>query len=220
MHLFLSSPSALNSFYWTEAGIPLYKVETPPVPVGRTRRTFIRRAVETVDGVWMGDDERGTQDSEAEDYFANHFQSRSPSRSTSSTSSDSSIRESRAFEGHFAHLAHIEYGAFKPSRILYAGQEVRAKDLFFSKGWSWYGLSRHKVFRASDGCEYRWVIGARNPKLVSNDASKTIIARFHRAGPLLSLKPDCLSLQIYPEGEHILNDILVTFVFLRDAEEN
>jgi hypothetical protein len=32
--------------------------------------------------------------------------------------------------------------------------------------------------------------------------------------PLLS------SLEIFPDGEHILNDILITFVYLRDAEES
>ncbi|KAF5349546.1 hypothetical protein D9756_008863 [Leucocoprinus leucothites] len=220
MRLFLSSPSALNSYYWTEAGHPLYKVETPPVTLGGTRRTFIRRAVETVDGVWIGDEKRELNE-ELNDSLTSYLQSRSASPSSISTSSYSDTNDGRTFEGHFAHLAHIEYGTFKPSRILYAGQEVHASNLFRSQGWSWYGLSRHKVFRASDGCEYRWVISSQNPKLVSNDSSKTVIARFHCPKSRFIAKPELFgsSLQIYPEGEHIFNDILITFVYLREAEE-
>jgi len=75
---------------------------------------------------------------------------------------------------------------------------------------------------ASDGCEYRWVIGSKNPKLVTNDSCKRVVARFHRPKGGFTLKPTSLpsSLEVYPEGEAILNDILITFVYLRDAEES
>jgi hypothetical protein len=139
MHLYLSSVSARNCFYSTEDGHPLYKVETPSVPLGKRRRTIIRRAVDTLDGVWLGDKEECYEDLNG--VLANHIRARSPSLRSATTSSYTDPHDGCSFEGHFAHLAHIEHGAMKPSRILYAGQEVRTNKLFSSKGWSWYGLS-------------------------------------------------------------------------------
>lgn len=59
-------------------------------------------------------------------------------------------------------------------------------------------------------------------QLVTNDSSKIVVARFHRPKGGFTLKPVALPscLEIYPEGEHILNDILITFVYLRDSEES
>jgi hypothetical protein len=48
-----------------------------------------------------------------------------------------------------------------------------------------------------------------------------IVARFHRArdgiGSLRQTQRP--SLEIFSEGEHIQDEILITFVFLREAEE-
>lgn len=139
MYLYLSSDSALNSVYSTGRGQPVYKVETPSVSISETRRTIIRRAIETVDGVWLGG---GGKDSyeDLDDAFAPYIQNSSPT--PSSTTSSPKIG-GQSFEGHFAHLAHIEYAALKPSRILYGGQEVRTNRLFKAKGWSWWGFSRY-----------------------------------------------------------------------------
>lgn len=117
----------------------MFKVETPAVSLGETRRTIIRRAVDTVDGVWLGDKERESR-RDTSNTLAVLGQERSPSPSSSATSSEP--EDIGTFEGHFAHLAHIEYGALKPSRILYAGHEMRTNRLFKAQGWSWYGLSR------------------------------------------------------------------------------
>ncbi|KXN93333.1 hypothetical protein AN958_00257 [Leucoagaricus sp. SymC.cos] len=143
MHLYLSSPSALNSFYSTETGRPLYKVETPLISVGETRRTIIRRAVDTVDGVWLGEKEKKSDSEDLNNALISYVQTRCVSPTSTTTRSSSDSRNDGTFEGHFAHLAHIEYALLKSSRILYAGHELRTDKLFQPKGWTWYGMSRY-----------------------------------------------------------------------------
>lgn len=174
IHLYLSSPYATNSLYVTAAGRPVFKVETPPVSIGDTRRTIIRRAVDTVDGVWLGDEEKDSDEDRGE--TIPYIEAQFPSPSSEGPADSPHL----SFEGHFAHLAHIEHATLKPSRILYAGREMHTNKLFKPKGWSWCSLTRHvgpqpspifrtlipdnfrnKVFRASDGCEYHWVIGTK-----------------------------------------------------------
>lgn len=150
MRLILSSSYARNSTYTNEAGQILYKVDKPGTVLGPEIAT-IRKAVGTVNGVWMGDfalranslsSERQSMDKRDE---GNEY---NPGRySTDEEFNDSDMEDeagpstdvSPALEGHFAFYAQVEYNYFKTSRFRYNSLDVSVKDFFRLEGSSWFG---------------------------------------------------------------------------------
>ncbi|KAF7419643.1 hypothetical protein PC9H_002234 [Pleurotus ostreatus] len=133
----------------------------------------------------------------------------------------------------FAHLAEIEWQYIKSSRLRFRGDDIDMGTLFRKFGLGPYG--RHRAFTAPDGREYVWKMGmwasevcpAVNVtageinyalfQLYLNDDSipkKPLIAKYHRPtfNPIGPNKPGYL--EISPEGEPILDDIVVTFVIV------
>ncbi|KAE9405830.1 hypothetical protein BT96DRAFT_988075 [Gymnopus androsaceus JB14] len=117
----------------------------------------------------------------------------------------------------FTYLAQIDWRVFKSSKIRfgegqysYAGREVHVKDLFKKQGWGWWG--RHRVFTGEDGNEYRWRLGRTRPELTLNDALKTPIATFHNQR--LFSRQGCAYLEIFPQGQHMVDEIFVTFIYI------
>ncbi|KAK7442480.1 hypothetical protein VKT23_016077 [Stygiomarasmius scandens] len=113
----------------------------------------------------------------------------------------------------FEYIAQIDWKFFKSSKFRFGdGKEVLAKDFFRKESWGCYG--RHRVFTASDGVEYKWILGAWVPSLRTNDADKTPVAYFHRRKLGIFSKSEPAYLEIYPAGEHMVNEIVTTFVYI------
>ncbi|KAG9219783.1 hypothetical protein CCMSSC00406_0008160 [Pleurotus cornucopiae] len=115
----------------------------------------------------------------------------------------------------FAHLAEIEWQYIKSSRLRFRGDDIDTGTLFRKFGLGPHG--RHRAFTAPDGREYVWKMGMWASELYLNDDSipkKPLIAKYHRPtfNPIGPNKPAYL--EISPEGEPILDDIVVTFVLV------
>lgn len=123
----------------------------------------------------------------------------------------------------FAHLGEVEYNQFMSSRIRYGGGEVVTSQ-YFTKTSEWGAFGRDRTFTAPDGKVYKWKMGRRVPELVMDvDGKETRVAVYHRRrlGVVTDARP--ASLEIFPEGEHMLDLIVVTFVYiekLRKDREN
>ncbi|KAF8162640.1 hypothetical protein B0H34DRAFT_649917 [Crassisporium funariophilum] len=119
----------------------------------------------------------------------------------------------------FSHLAEIEYHSFRDynSRIRYAGQDVAVSEFFTKKGWSCYGryaVVLNRVFKGPDGKEYTWHLSSSVCKLVTNDALKNPIASYHTKSLGFLSKARAASLEIFPAGEHMIDLILITFIYV------
>jgi len=74
-------------------------------------------------------------------------------------------------------------------------------------------FSSSKIFRAADGRDYRWKITGDHPLLVMEGDSDTPIVTFHKAKGGFFSTPRLAFLEITPQGVHILDDIVTTFVW-------
>jgi len=68
------------------------------------------------------------------------------------------------------------------------------------------------MFTGEDGKEYKWFLRRRYPELTLNDGSNTSIAIFHPKR--LFSKEDRGRLEIFPQGQHMVDEILVTFTYM------
>ncbi|KAJ8082619.1 hypothetical protein PM082_008474 [Marasmius tenuissimus] len=106
-----------------------------------------------------------------------------------------------------------------------------AKDFYRKEGWGPYG--RHRVFTAKDGKEYKWLQhsfhseldsflmydGSIEYKLITNDGNKTTLAKSVRKSFGLIGKAHPGYLEIFPSGEHMVEEIFVTFIRREAAQE-
>ncbi|KDQ23063.1 hypothetical protein PLEOSDRAFT_1068135 [Pleurotus ostreatus PC15] len=112
----------------------------------------------------------------------------------------------------FAHLAEIEWQYIKSSRLRFRGDDIDTGTLFRKFGLGPYG--RHRAFTAPDGREYVWKMGMWASELYVNDGSDTTVACFHGSSiGFLSPTRDAY-LEIYPEGRHIKDVIVMTFIYV------
>ncbi|KAF7353874.1 hypothetical protein MVEN_01073300 [Mycena venus] len=112
----------------------------------------------------------------------------------------------------FANLASIDWRVFESSVIRFRGQELAVHDFFRKVGWGWYG--RHRVFTAPDGREFKWILGAYTSQLKLNDAAETPVACYRPKKLDLFSKPRKASLEVLPPFEGMLDEIIVTFVYI------
>ncbi|KAF9009733.1 hypothetical protein BDQ17DRAFT_1406716 [Cyathus striatus] len=112
----------------------------------------------------------------------------------------------------FGFLAAIEFHNITPSRIRYRGQEFSVND-FFRKKIDLTGLGSYRVFTGPDDKEYYWKLG-NTAELFLNDDSKTPVAHFHHKHYGIFRKKRPASLEIFPAGEHMMDLILVTFIYI------
>lgn len=198
----------------------MYKVTTP-LRLG-PGTTTIRKAVGTIQGIWQGDSEtyelpeltRKTSDEEhgvkgSEEVLIDGV--------------DDEPRNSMdvpTLEGHFAFFAQIEFRAFSDSRFRYNSLDVPVNTYFRKLGWSWLG--RVRVFKASDGQEYRWErrVGG-SYKLFKND-SNAQVGKYEESRPHLGpiLKGRQGSFEVDPCCEPILDELIMTFVYIYVREED
>ncbi|KAE9393801.1 hypothetical protein BT96DRAFT_878908 [Gymnopus androsaceus JB14] len=116
----------------------------------------------------------------------------------------------------FVYIAQIDWRVFDAKIRFgtghYSGREMLAKELLRMEQ-----LGRHYAFTGQDGKEYRWHLPLTCTKLTSNDTLETPIATFHR-GKLFSLKSRAY-LEIFPEGLHMMDEILVTFIYIEQQRK-
>ncbi|KAJ7490956.1 hypothetical protein FB451DRAFT_628376 [Mycena latifolia] len=112
----------------------------------------------------------------------------------------------------FASLAHIDWHLVEPTVIRFRGRELSTRDFFRKVGWGWYG--RHRVFTALDGREYKWILGAYTSQLKLNDAAETPVARYSPKKLGLFFKPRKASLEVFSPFEGMVDEIVVTFVYI------
>ncbi len=107
-----------------------------------------------------------------------------------------------------------------------------AIECYFSVSYHTNCFVRHRVFKGPDGKGYKWILGASvskvsgyyhvifhtdiEIKLVLNDGSETLIAKFHirNYGVFNRAKARPAYLEILPEGEHMVDVIFFTFVYI------
>ncbi|KAF8888281.1 hypothetical protein BD779DRAFT_1672364 [Infundibulicybe gibba] len=118
------------------------------------------------------------------------------------------------------------------AKIRMGGEEIKTKHFFRKVGWGWAG--RDRLFTAPDGKEYKWKMGMESlsvcPRFV--DIQGTTDIRLHAAcgeqcsrdartskvsSKELYHQPPSGSLEILPAGEHIMDMILVTFIYIEMA---
>ncbi|ESK83750.1 hypothetical protein Moror_2091 [Moniliophthora roreri MCA 2997] len=113
----------------------------------------------------------------------------------------------------FEYLAQIDWRFFASSKFRFGnGGEITAKEFFKKEGWGPYG--RHRVFIAKDGREYRWNLGLVRSELFLKDSAKTPVAKFHRKSSRVVGKSRPAYLEIFPAGEHMVDEIFVTFIYI------
>ncbi|KAK1229415.1 hypothetical protein PQX77_007535 [Marasmius sp. AFHP31] len=119
----------------------------------------------------------------------------------------------------FVYLAEIDWRRFTSSKFRFGdGFEVMAKDFYRKEGWGPYG--RHRVFTAKDGREYKWLQHSFHSELITNDGNKTTLAKSARKGFGLIGKAHPGYLEIFPSGEHMVDEIFVTFIYVEKLRKN
>ncbi|THV01016.1 hypothetical protein K435DRAFT_656014 [Dendrothele bispora CBS 962.96] len=110
----------------------------------------------------------------------------------------------------FVYLAQIDWRVKKGNVFRFGdGKEVAATKFLRKDKW------RERVFTASDGAEYKWVLGLTTSELFINTSPATPIAKFHgRKSGILNPNRVRAHLEIYPAGQHIADEIFLTFVYV------
>ncbi|TEB27947.1 hypothetical protein FA13DRAFT_1755962 [Coprinellus micaceus] len=125
-------------------------------------------------------------------------------------------------QDHFERIGEVQFNTIKHSILTYKNVS-QSVDKFFRKKASWVNLGSHRIFTGPDGKEYRWKVANTKPVLYTNDEAQTHVAKFHQQD-IISITPKAkaATLEIYPAGEHMVDLIVVTLVYIeklrRDRE--
>ncbi|KAF8888285.1 hypothetical protein BD779DRAFT_463718 [Infundibulicybe gibba] len=128
----------------------------------------------------------------------------------------SGVQGKTSLRDQLGHLAQVEWHSLNSSKIRMGGEEIETEGFFRKAGW---GLTaRDRVFTAPDGKEYKWKIGTSSTSLVVNDSTGTRVAKYRSKNYIINRRP--ASLEISPAGEHIMDMILVTFIYMEMIRKN
>ncbi|KDQ61145.1 hypothetical protein JAAARDRAFT_32149 [Jaapia argillacea MUCL 33604] len=106
-------------------------------------------------------------------------------------------------------MARIHWRFARPSLLVFGGRVFESNT--FLKKVGLLGISRK--FQAPDGHEYKWVATPRwGMKLISNDGSRTLVARLFEGSTFTSKRKS--RLEIFPAGIHMMDLIVVTLVYV------
>ncbi|RDB19297.1 hypothetical protein Hypma_013597 [Hypsizygus marmoreus] len=236
MHLYLSSRSPLHAVYTNEDGQVMYKVETTyglgnrtstiscvvPHDIPRKITTSARKPaappVERESTSESGGEEGGRKHGSVDGSRA----ARDGGRSSGEAEVDEAeAREEVDMRDRFALLAQIEHKTVTSSIMRFGGDEVETKTYFKKKGWGWYG--RNRVFTAPDGREYKWLLKMFTSELILYDPhekTKTHVAKFHPRSLGIIRKAHPAYLEIFPAGEHMVETILITFIYIEKLRKD
>ncbi|KAI3601663.1 hypothetical protein WG66_009035 [Moniliophthora roreri] len=126
-------------------------------------------------------------------------------------------------EERFASLGRIDWRTLHSSSIKILDQEMETKHFLRRDGRAGKLFGRNRVFTAPDGREYKWILGSHTSKLVLNDGNDIDVAKYHREnlGNLGIIEEKRRGvLEIYPAGEHMVDLILVTFVYVEKVRRD
>ncbi|KAJ7102846.1 hypothetical protein C8R44DRAFT_808636 [Mycena epipterygia] len=116
--------------------------------------------------------------------------------------------------GRFGHLAQISWRVRGPTFIRFGDRDIDPATFFRKENKGWHGRYKERVFTAQDGREYRWCKTAYTSRLKVNDASATLVAEYRAHSLGLLSKAGNASLQIFPPFEHMIDEIMVTFIYI------
>ncbi|KAF8352176.1 hypothetical protein F5887DRAFT_912733 [Amanita rubescens] len=208
MHLYLTKRSHLNSSYVNNDGKVLYKVETPYRLVG---------LASTIKSALPGDigapgPNRMSETSPHDQTSDNDVEGDVEYDVVPNDDDENDIEhEETELQVRFAHLAGVKFNRITSSVIRFRGEEYETRKFFTRKEWH----GRHRAFIGPDGLEYLWILGRRVPELVRRDEARTPVARFHRRRLFGKARRAPESLEIFSEGMHMVDFILVTFVYIQ-----
>ncbi|KAF8635601.1 hypothetical protein AX15_000241 [Amanita polypyramis BW_CC] len=202
MHLYLTKRSHLSSTYTDGDGQILYKVENKFF----NRVTTIKRALPR-------DIHTHPRSSREESAPPDEAISDNDIRGDVDENDDAEASEDPALRYRFGHLAEIKFNTITSSTIRYHGEEHETGKFFTKNGLGWNGCNW--VFTGPDGLEYQWILGFRALELVRKDVARTRVARFHRRRLGIIGKRRPASLEIFQEGMHMVDLIVITFVYIR-----
>ncbi|KDQ49655.1 hypothetical protein JAAARDRAFT_212117 [Jaapia argillacea MUCL 33604] len=107
-------------------------------------------------------------------------------------------------------MARINWHLLHSSEIVMGGRTLDVSKFIMKTGLT----RRDRKFVAHDGQEYKWDLGNFETKLILNNGSGIVVASFNRSsGGLWGKQPRMAHLDIAPQGFHILDLIIVTFVY-------
>ncbi|KAG2142860.1 uncharacterized protein EDB93DRAFT_1088505 [Suillus bovinus] len=116
-------------------------------------------------------------------------------------------------------LGEIEWHTFVSSKFRSRGIEVETEG-FIPKRGLW---GRKRVFTGPDGRPYRWDLESKMVVLSRDDATRTEVARFHKATLGLTGKKRKAMLEVSPEVAHMMDTVIMTFIYVeqlrKDKEE-
>ncbi|KAK7000727.1 hypothetical protein R3P38DRAFT_2797034 [Favolaschia claudopus] len=121
--------------------------------------------------------------------------------------------------GRFGFLAQISW-YMRAAKVMRIGEKEIDPQTFFGRPKvHWYSFPQ-RTFTAEDGKEYKWYGGTTYTKLKLNDGSDTPVAEYRCKSVGLISKARDPYLEIYPEFEHMVDEILITFVYVERLRSN
>ncbi|KAG2041940.1 hypothetical protein BDR03DRAFT_946015 [Suillus americanus] len=113
-------------------------------------------------------------------------------------------------------LAEIEWHRFSSSKFRHGGTEVETKE-FIPRRDLW---GQQRVFIGPDSRPYRWDLEFTVVVLSRDDASRTEVARFHRATLGIVGRKRKAMLEVSPEVAHMMDTVIMTFIYVEGLRED
>ncbi|KDQ53160.1 hypothetical protein JAAARDRAFT_39528 [Jaapia argillacea MUCL 33604] len=111
----------------------------------------------------------------------------------------------------FTEFARIYWHTINPTELMFNGQKTALKEAMVAKGF----LYRDRQFQGPNGISYRWKMPSTGHlELYVDDESKTQVATLHGASMGILNKKHPAILEIHPVGEHMVDLIVATFVYV------
>ncbi|KIJ07880.1 hypothetical protein PAXINDRAFT_60208, partial [Paxillus involutus ATCC 200175] len=111
-------------------------------------------------------------------------------------------------------LAVISWHVFQSDEIRFGGQVIKADDMLT---WRWFSSTRH--FIGPDGRAYKWKLRSSNLNCLQHEDSQDELAKYHNRNLGIRSPSHPPYLEISPSVTHILDYIIVTFVYIETLSQ-
>ncbi|TFK20909.1 hypothetical protein FA15DRAFT_707698 [Coprinopsis marcescibilis] len=126
------------------------------------------------------------------------------------------IHKMHVESGNFLPFAEFELHSFNQDRLRMGTIfDVSADEMFRCEPGIYFS-GDDRIFLGPDNREYRWIATSRKVDLVVNDDTGTLVAKFHhKHHEIFSFiqEPCPASFEIFPPGEHMIDLIMLTFIY-------
>ncbi|TFK24651.1 hypothetical protein FA15DRAFT_669378 [Coprinopsis marcescibilis] len=124
-----------------------------------------------------------------------------------------------SMQDQFSKIGEVKFHLLSSSKITIGTNNYTSSTLFRRSGINLLGLGSDRVFTGPDGREYRWVMRQRKSELYLGDGN-TLVAKYHfsHSGLIKEARPS--SLEITAQGEHMIDWIIVTFVYIEKLRKD